>query len=125
QAVLWSWAPGDANGFAGLTDAWGLPTDAKVRSCKAWEGRWMVVTDSLGLAAILPYPPGDSRRWGRNVGGNPHSAELLPGGNIAVAASTAGWVRVYASSQGPDAEHYAEFRLTGAHGVEWDAGRKT
>lgn len=124
QAIVWSWAPDEDNGFAGLTYAWGLPTDAKVRVCRAWGGRWMVVTDSLGLAAIVPYPAGDSRRWGMNVGGNPHSAELLPGGNIAVAASTAGWVRVYASSQGSDAGHYAEFVLPGAHGVEWDADRE-
>ncbi|GGE02685.1 hypothetical protein [Paenibacillus nasutitermitis] len=40
----------------------------------------MVVTDSRGLAAIIPYPSANGKKWGLDVGGNPHSAELLPGG---------------------------------------------
>lgn len=123
RALVWRWSAKEDNGFTGLTHAWGLPTDAKVRCCDRWDGQWMVVTDSLGLAAIVPYPSGDARKWAQNVGGNPHSAELLPDGNIAVAASTGGWVRVYASSQGADAAAYAEYPFPGAHGVEWDAER--
>src|SRR5690606_38391276 len=101
-------------------NAWGLPTEAKVRSHDKWGGQWMVVTDSKGLAAIVPYPAGDRKQWGLNVGGNPHSAELLPGGNVAVAASTGGWVRVYTSSQGPESNHFAEYGLPSAHAALWD-----
>ncbi|MFC5648574.1 DUF6528 family protein [Paenibacillus solisilvae] len=121
HAVIWRWSPEESNGFRGLTAAWGLPTEAKIRPCAVWGGLWLVTTDSLGLVAIIPYPEGGSRKWGRNVGGNPHSAELLPGGNLAVAASTGGWVRVYASSQGPDSGVYAEYAMPGAHGVVWDS----
>ncbi|UUZ95115.1 DUF6528 family protein [Paenibacillus sp. P25] len=116
----WSWAPDESNGFADLMSAWGSPTDARVRQNEKWGGQWMVVTDSRGLAAIIPYPKANGKKWGLNVGGNPHSAELLPDGNIAVAASTGGWVRVYASSQGPASESYAEYVLPGAHAVLWD-----
>ncbi len=124
RALVWRWSADPLNGFEGLMHAWGLPTDAKLRRCDRWDGQWMVVTDSLGLAAIVNYPAGNERKWGLNVGGNPHSAELLPNGNIAVAASTGGWVRVYTSSQGKDAETYAEYAFPGAHGVEWDAKRQ-
>ena len=116
---IWSWSPEAASGFERLSTAWGLPTDAKIRYGRT-NRLEMAVTDSLGLAAIVPYPEGGSLRWGLNAGGNPHSAELLPDGNIAVAASTGGWVRLYASSQGPDCSDYAEYRLPGAHGVQWD-----
>jgi len=125
SAVKWSWAPDASNGFDDrLRAAWGVPTDAKLRRNAVWGGMSLVVTDSLGLAAIVPYPAGDRRQWGLCVGGNPHSAELLPDGNIAVASSTGGWVRVYASSQSPSSDVYAEFAFKGAHGVHWDPRRR-
>lgn len=125
DAVVWTWSASASNGFEGLEASWGLPTDAKIRwNERLGGGYWMVVTDSRGLAAIVPYPQGDSRQWGWNVGGNPHSAELLPNGNIAVAASTGGWVRIYTSSQGPDCGDYVEYPFPGAHGVQWDPERR-
>ncbi|PYI57103.1 DUF6528 family protein [Paenibacillus flagellatus] len=124
DAVRWSWAPDRAGGFDdSLIAAWGVPTDAKIRRCDAWGGLWLVATDSLGLAAVVPFPSADRKRWAANVGGNPHSAELLPNGNVAVASSTGGRVRLYASSQGPEADAYAEFALPGAHGLVWDPRR--
>ncbi|MFK7692466.1 DUF6528 family protein [Paenibacillus sp. HJGM_3] len=123
RAVVWSWAPTAANGFGELLSSWGLPTDAKVRRNRVWGGEWLIVTDSRGLAAITPYPAGDAKKWGLHVGGNPHSAELLPDGNLAVAASTGGWVRVYASSQGESCAAYAEYAMSGAHELVWDADR--
>jgi len=121
QAVLWSWQPTAANGFGGdLISAWGLPTDLKLRDNCVFGGRWAVVTDSEGLAAIVPYPAGNSKKWGLNVGGNPQSAELLPNGNIAIAASQGNWVRVYTSSLHSSSDTYATYSLPGARGVLWD-----
>ena len=120
EALKWSWRPEASNGFGAFLGAWGNPSGVKLRENDVFGGQWMVVTDSKGLAAIVPYPAGNELKWAQVVGGNPHSAELLPNGNIAVAASTGGWVRVYASSQGPDASQYFEFPLKGAHGVLWD-----
>ena len=120
KGVVWSWSPMTSRGWEGLEVNWGFPTDAKLRTNEVFGGQSMVITDSSGLAAIVPYAQGGCKQWGRNVGGNPHSAELLPNGNIAIAASTGGWVRVYTSSQGPDSGSYAEYALPGAHGVQWD-----
>lgn len=120
SAIKWSWAPSTSNGFADLTAYWGLPTEGRIRNSTFFGTQVMLVTDSKGLAAMIPYPAGDLKLWAANVGGNPHSAELLPNGNIAVAASTGGWVRVYTSSQSSDSANYAQYALSSAHGVSWD-----
>jgi WD40 repeat protein len=119
-ALKWSWSPTPANGFSGLTTAWGLPSDVKLRMDRA--GAYVaVVSDSRGLAGLITYP-GGQRVWALNVGSanNPHSVELLPDGNVAVAASAGGFVRVYTASQGSSSSKYASYPLPDAHGVTWD-----
>ncbi|MBO9604850.1 MAG: sugar phosphate isomerase/epimerase [Paenibacillaceae bacterium] len=123
SAILWSWRPEAANGFPAGGAGWGLPTDAKWRRNDVYGGEWMVICDSNGLAALVSYPAGQ-RKWSRQVGGNPHAAELLPDGNVAVAASHGGWVRVYAARRGADADVCAAYPLEGAHGVLWDPSRE-
>lgn len=96
-----------------------LPGDAKLRHTPTPGGQRLIACDSNGLAVIASYPTG-LRLWSCRVGGNPHAVELLPDGNIAIAASHGGWVRVYASSVSADADTYAQFELAGAHGLLWD-----
>jgi hypothetical protein len=120
-AQKWVWSPTSSNGFSDLTGAWGLPTDAKLRRVN---GKYVVlVTDSRGLAAVVSYPSG-RRVWGADVGApnNPHSIELLPNGNVAVAASTGGFIRIYTASQGTAS--YVTYPLHDAHGVQWDPTRQ-
>lgn len=124
NALLWSWQPSVENGFeAGELAGWGLPSDVKLRRSRALGGQWLIACDSKGLAALVSYPRG-RRRWSRLVGGNPHAVELLPDGNIAVAASHGGWVRVYATGVPSDAGGFAQFDLAGAHGLLWDEERQ-
>ncbi|TDD62384.1 hypothetical protein E1263_04305 [Kribbella antibiotica] len=122
-ALKWTWSPTSANGFSGLTGAWGLPSDVKLRM--KGDAYVAVVTDSRGLAALIGYPSGQ-RLWAVNVGSanNPHSAELLPDGNVAVAASNGGFIRVYTASQGSSSGNYASYALPDAHGVQWDPVRQ-
>ncbi|NUS53809.1 MAG: hypothetical protein HOV66_02950, partial [Streptomycetaceae bacterium] len=117
-AVKWSWKPTTAEGFSSAeVSAAGLVSDFKLRT---WgSGQRFVYAASTNLAAIVAYP-GGNRVWAQVIPGNLHSAELLPDGNIAIAASTGGWIRVYASSQGPSASAYAQFDLAQAHAVVWD-----
>ncbi|TMR22768.1 DUF6528 family protein [Nonomuraea zeae] len=123
-AVKWTWQPSVTPGrfTADEVAAFGLIADFKLRERPAG-GQSVVVAagGTKGIAAIISYP-GGVRQWAQILPGNLHAAELLPDGNIAVAASTGGWVRVYASSQGPAAAAYAEFRLTDAHAALWDPG---
>lgn len=121
-ALKWSWWPADWGGFSSAEiAAWSNVSDVKVRNTTHWSGTSQVIvtTSSGGLVAIAGHPNG-LRKWAKNVGGNPHSAELLPNGNIAITASDGGWVRVYASSQSGTNGTYAQFNLPDAHGVLWD-----
>lgn len=124
RAVKWAWRPTLEEGFDGLVDNWGLPDEAKLRHFRG--KTYLLTTDSYGLAAMVPYPSGDGSYWAADVGrpANPHSMEVLPDGNVAVAASTGGWVRLYTASQGPRSTAYTQFTFAGAHGVVWDADRE-
>ncbi|GAB3427390.1 DUF6528 family protein [Flindersiella endophytica] len=121
--ISWRWKPTATNGFADLVDNWGLPDEAKLRH--RGDQAYLLTADSYGLAAVVPYPQGTGAYWAADVGraNNPHSIELLPDGNVAVAASAGGWVRVFTASQGSASTTYTEFKLEDAHGVYWDADR--
>ncbi|GAA1686232.1 hypothetical protein GCM10009733_098640 [Nonomuraea maheshkhaliensis] len=122
QAVKWTWQPSvtPAGFSADEVSAFGLIADFKLRRRPSGARSFVVAAGgSRGVAAVVSYP-GGTRQWARVLPGNLHAAELLPDGNVAVAASTGGWVRVYASSQGPSAAAYAEFRLPDAHAALWD-----
>ncbi|MEU5052864.1 DUF6528 family protein [Streptomyces sp. NPDC021096] len=118
--VLWSFS---ADGRSGLEDlrpdvTWTNPSEAKVRDLDG--RRYLLVTASGGLAAVVGYP-GRAVYWAADTGtGNTHSIDLLPDGNVAVAVSTGGYVRLYAASTGPRATEHAQVSLAGAHGVHWD-----
>lgn len=122
--VTWRWRPTAANGFGDLVDNWGLPDEAKLRH--RGDQAYLLTTDSYGLAAVVPYPQGTGAYWSADVGrpSNPHSIELLPDGNVAVAASTGDWVRVFEASQSSTSTAYVQFTLEDAHGVYWDAANK-
>lgn len=126
SSLVWSWYPNESNGFSANTAGWGAPSDVKLRFSDYFGGQVMAVADSRGFCALIPYPAGDTKYWATNVGGpgpglnNPHAIELLPNGNVAVAASNGNYVRVYTSSQGEASTKYTEFTLRDAHGVLWD-----
>ncbi|MCU6711872.1 DUF6528 family protein [Paenibacillus sp. J5C_2022] len=120
SAVKWSWYPNASNGFVDNQPGWGYPSGVKLRENCVYGGKWMVVVDSNGFAGIIPYPAGNSKKWSQVIPGNLHSIELLPDGNVAIAASNGGWVRIYTSSQAVDSSTYVQYDLPGGHGVLWD-----
>lgn len=121
-AVVWSWRPAES-GIS--SDGWGLPTEAKLRNNSVWGGQWMAVCDSYGFMAVVSYP-GKVKKWSATAGrtANVHGIELLPNGNIAAAASTGGWVRIYTSSTSPSSSTYTQYNLPDAHSVLWDPQRQ-
>lgn len=112
----WQWRPAAPDFTADDVSAFRLVSDMKRRITPDGAERF-VTTASYGLMALLTYPEG-RRIWSArvSVADNPHAIELLPDGNVAVAASSGGWVRVYATG----GAGYAEFRLPGAHAAVWD-----
>lgn len=128
SVVRWQFSPlGDPRYRDLRPDAsWVYPCEAKVRVHR--KRTYVLTTASFGFVAVVAHPSG-RRYWGTALGPgddlfNPHSAEILPDGNVAVAGSTGALVRLYAASQGPRAERYAEARLKGAHGLHWDGARR-
>jgi hypothetical protein len=121
-ALIWQWQPTTANGYStSELAAWGSPNGVKLRDNDTnWGGRWILSASSGGLATVASYPFGN-KKWAYDLGSvNPHDIELLPNGNVAVAASGGDFVRVYAASQGASNGTHAEFPLTDAHAVLWD-----
>lgn len=128
SVVRWAFSPRGRPGYKDLRpeDSWVYPSESKVRRHK---GRtYVLTTASFGFVAVVDHPSG-RRYWGAAIGPgddlfNPHSAEILPDGNVAVACSTGALVRLYAASQGPRASRFAEAELKGAHGLHWDGERE-
>lgn len=119
SAMKWSWRPLVSLGFTTAeVNAFGGGTDVKLRV--AGNETFLAITDN-SMAIIISYPDGN-KKWAQIMNGNLHAAELLPNGNLAVAASDGNWIRVYATSQGPAATKFATFPLLAAHAVLWDPG---
>lgn len=62
------------------------------------------------------------------VGGNPHSAELLPDGNLVTASSTGNYLRIYhipADAEiDPEQVYSVKIPMEDAHGAVWDSEAK-
>lgn len=121
--VRWAWSAVSDPQLSDLApgDSWRNVSEAKVRMVG---GRTLLLAGaSEGLVVALTYPQAEVR-WATVVPKlNVHSLEVLPDGNVAVAASEPGVVRVYAAALGPRSEAFGAFDLPGAHGVYWDQPR--
>lgn len=119
--VIWDWSPTTDRGFT-LGGNITYITDAKLRYSPSAMKHVVVVSASGGFLGVVDYATG-RKIWEVNGTGaaNPHSIEYLPNGNVAAAASSGGWVRVYKASQ--NSSGYVQANLQGAHGVLWDPQR--
>ncbi|MFD9793617.1 DUF6528 family protein [Streptomyces sp. NPDC059070] len=123
------------------TRGWGGGTDHRLRPAgdygQAAGDAVMVVADgNSGFVGVIPYPSLSGYKWAYNVGdadvSNVHGAELLPGGNVAVALSRTGTVAVYARSTGDPtspapgpAKPLSSKPLEAAHEVLYDPSSKS
>ena len=121
EARLWSWSPDAESDLNAPPEAWYHPDDARLRTDERTGEQYVMVSDSFGLLAQVPYPEGGRVAWSVNGthDASPHGIELLPDGNVAAAASGGDWLRIYTASQGRDSEEFAEAELVGAHQVLW------
>ncbi|WP_367874572.1 DUF6528 family protein [Luteolibacter sp. Populi] len=119
-AKLWSWRAKDCEGLPeGMKGAFATTDD-----CKPLEGgKKLLVSASSGGCVLLEMPAGKALWWARVK--NAHSIEGLPGGLIAVAASTGkeGNKVLLFDSAVPE-KVVAEIPLHSAHGLVWDEPRK-
>lgn len=100
----------------------GHAADAKYRENSVF-GNVVVVSGTK--AGIYKYPSKETVWSTTNTAQNPHSIELLPSGNVVIASSTDGKLRLFktAALRNNDkstANSYTDYSLPGAHGVLWD-----
>ena len=119
--TVWNWKPSTALGFQQAA-AFSYPTDAKLRYAPTRRKHIVVASASRGFVGVIDYATGQ-KIWEVNATAAPnvHSVEYLPNGNVAAAASTGGWVRIYKASQ--NSTGYVQANLQGAHGLLWDGTR--
>lgn len=114
-----SWSPTVARSYSTAeVAAWGDPRDVRIRQ-SPWGGAWAAVGGNLATITIQST---GHRRWALDLGAGtiPDGVELLPDGNIVVAAKGGNWVRVYNSSQGTSSTGYAQYNITAPTAVLWD-----
>ena len=119
---IWSWRAADSQI---------LPDSMKTRfastdECKPVDGgKALLITSSSDGVAIVERATREVKFWASAV--NAHSAELLPGGLVAVAAShrpDQPGDRLILFSQGTPGRELAHYELIWGHGVVWDSERE-
>jgi hypothetical protein len=125
QAVTWSWQPSDSPEIA-TSDrgAFSNISDAK------WAdgGRLVIVAASGGGVAIIQVKDKKVTFYAK-PGGNTHSVELLPDGNLVSISSDGAFIRIFSTdpgvSQFPNAVVSHDYEMASGHGLVWDdAGQK-
>lgn len=112
-----------ANWNRTFNGVWGKLTEAKFRyyrEKKTEAGKVTAVAGDGGHVGLVK--PNKTIFWDYEIGGSPHSVEVLPGGMIAVADSAgAGSVKLIgAGSDKPKKTVSQTIPLAKAHGVVWD-----
>ena len=120
------------DGACGLTEEWVYPlgidhiAGIKYRQNTLFGDVILIASGAnSGKAQMISYPEGKLLWSTVQAGNNPHCIEILPSGNIAVAASTGRTVRLFKtaallSGQSERADCFDEVPLRAAHGVLWD-----
>jgi hypothetical protein len=114
EALTWEWRARETESLAEAERAWfEHPTDAK----PVLGGDYLLITASGGGVALLRIRD-QALLFRAFVGGNPHSAELLPDGAIVTASSTGSQLQLWKMEQPEQAVQSLAF--SDAHGVAWD-----
>ncbi len=87
----------------------------------------VIVSATYGYGPIIVEYPSKKELWvgwAERGGSNPHSVELLPSGNLVLASSTDGIVRIFNSynhiKKIDKSITYTDYALSGAHGLLYD-----
>lgn len=104
-------------------ELWLAPSDVKVVLNKTH----LLCVDSLG-GVLLVRIKDKKIIWHVYPRSNPHSAELLPDGNVVTASSEGHYLKLYNikkfDSSKPGLTPFNQYLVAGAHGVVWDKKRQ-
>jgi hypothetical protein len=120
QQIIWEWKPEQSNVKKEHYNWFTNPSDAK----PVYEGKYILATASGGGVALIRIADKKTIFYAF-AGGNTHSAELLPDGNIVSASSTGNFLTVFKTDSTIAAEQAYSKNVTASfgHNVVWDAKR--
>lgn len=119
--TVWAWDPYAAKDLED-PDWFSNPDEAK----PVYDNNYVLITASGGGVALVRIS--DKKTvFHAYAGGNPHSAELLPDGNIVTASSTGNYLTIfYTDTLASPADVYKKKApIPSGHNVVWDKKRKT
>lgn len=119
--IVWEWKPSESNVDSAHWKWFSNPSDAK----PVYGGKYLLITASGGGVALIRIADKKTLFYAC-PGGNPHSAELFPEGNIVVASSTANYLTVYKTDTATTDRFGYSCRLyiNFGHNVVWDPKRQ-
>lgn len=124
DGYVWEWKPeSDRPEVAKLAGRFGNPSDVRPKP----DGKLLVICSGGGFAKI-DVKTGKAEFAGVCGAANPHSIEELPDGRVACASSDGNAVTIIDPREHPFGKGQPSKKvlaLTSAHGVVWDAKRKS
>jgi hypothetical protein len=115
--ILWEWKAGESNVRPEHVKWFNTPSDAKV----VYNNQFVLMNASGGGVALIRIADKKTVFYAY-AGGNTHSAELLPDGNIVTASSTGNYLMLFRTDtlQFPEQVYTKKIYITFGHNVVWD-----
>lgn len=119
--IIWEWTAVESNVLTPHIAWFNLPDEAK----PVYGGRYILMTASGGGVALIRIKDKKTLFYA-NVGGNPHSAEILPDGNIVTSSSTGNRLTLLHvdTLAYPNEGFKRVIAIDDGHNVVWDNTRK-
>lgn len=119
KAILWQWSAAQSADIQASHKGW----FSLLTECKRVLNGTHVITSASGGAIAMIRMKDKKVVFYAQPGGNTHSVEILPDGNLA-SASSVGFLKVFctdpAVGKWPGSAKFSTLTLEGAHGVVWD-----
>jgi len=121
QKIIWEWKPELSNVKPEHVKWFSNPSDAKV----VYKGAYILTCASGGGVALVRIADKKTVFYAY-AGGNTHSAEVLPDGNIVAASSTGNYLTVFSvdTTSFPENVYSHKIPIPFGHNVVWDHQRK-
>lgn len=117
KKIIWEWKPESSVKNPDHVKWFSNPSDAKV----VYNGQYVLMSASGGGVALIRIADKKAVFYAY-AGGNTHSAELLPDGNIVSASSTGNFLTLFTvdTLQFPDNVYKKNIPIDFGHNVVWD-----
>lgn len=120
-SIVWEWKPSGSNVDSAHWKWFSNPSDVK----PVYGGKYILINASGGGVALIRLADKKTLFYAY-AGGNPHSAEIFPDGNIVVASSTGNYLTVFRTDTSGAANTACSSRIyiDFGHNVVWDRKRQ-